>query len=1506
MRIRRRHRHRRRTDDECRAGRDRDGDRRRSGRIRRGRRVRHLRAGGARRLDGDVGRRDRRRRVILHGHGEGGGGVVPGAIGRGHRHRGRPERQHRSDRLRVGQRHRAGRIRPRDRRRERGRRDLVAGRLVRLDRDVHRGQDRSRRVLNRDLEGLGRMVPVRVGRRLRHRGRADREERARQHRRARLRRVGDRHRPDRVVGSRNREEHRRARRRRLDRDVRGDGGEGRRRRVPDGDGEARVRVVPAQVDRVDTEGGRPDREDRPRALRVGDRRRADLAEDLRRVVRHGRAGRARRLGGEIRADPLDVRRRTGALLVRQDHGLARGQVLAAEARLPAPAAAPAAAPLAGVPVARAAVVAEQVVQRGLAVARQPVASVEPVVAVEVPAAVAVEVAVAVEPVLTIEPAVAVDPDRAAAPVAAVEPALAEPDAADEAEVVCVRVGLVDPLVRRGRERLQRLERIGRRRGRVARQPDRERDPPVGDVEGDGRARGRRAGREARVAAARVGCDRLAVALELDDHRRVVVAVGRRGREPDRVRGAVRVALRHERRPVGLDEIDGVLVRPEDVDVDDRNLVREGVPAVVAVPVAVPVVPAVLLAPTLILPAVVVEPTVAVAPLHVAPLVVAGAVHDEALAELRDVVRVGARDHVEDRAFGKRIVEVVAPVRRVRHGGHRDDGRRRPVRPVERERPRGRVEARIGARDDQVVVVVEQRDLHVRVQGRRHRRRDRVGVDDPVGRRALEHGRVAVALDDDEAGLVVVDDLRVDVADLSVVVDRIRALRAQAQHRVQRAFGGRVVDRADEHRLRAHVAGREGQHRGELPGQAVVDRDEHGAGTAGGRLGGRCGGGDVDVHRGGGRRDERDRERVDSLALLVDERGAAGLAHDHLADCLRRDAQRDTAAVIVVLHVRMAPAGAVDRLHVLVEGSADAVDALGHHRQRRVVVSDAVAVMAVDAEEEQPGDTVVARVVLDERLRRQILVGDVQAAAEHRVVVHGEVVVDLDRVVVAVVPAVERIVGRLAELAADDDEAVAVRPADDVDRSVDRVDRNDVVVVIPVVVELLGREGVDDDVARGRIDERRGPDGEQVVAAVALEIERGVIAVDEERVVAGAAEDRRREADAVAEVAERRQRGREGVFRRDVRRDARVRVRLADQEGVVAGAAVERRDRAVVVDGERVVAVAAVDGQPRVDVLVVVDPFDRGIHAGEDVVERAVEERDERRRLRILEAVVLRLADPRDLAHEEDVVAVGAVDRQRVETVVLGARVQNVDHVVLGEAAARVDDVRVGVALAVEGQRVAARDVHRRQLVHDEQILAVACGSVDAARTRQCACALGRRVAAVGARLAAEDGLVEVELVVVAVAVDLGDEAQPGAQRARSDDPGEVHDRALTVAGVGRAGLDAGEVAADAEGAGDPAVVAADGDVGAREDDRVGVGGDVVADPQQHRAERRPDQAVRDRLRRVLEEEDDTARQQVQILAGGRALADGEADGRLAEDAAGRAEERVVGSEGPQQDDVRRA
>ncbi len=253
------------------------------------------------------------------------------------------------------------------------------------------------------------------------------------------------------------------------------------------------------------------------------------------------------------------------------------------------------------------------------------------------------------------------------------------------------------------------------------------------------------------------------------------------------------------------------------------------------------------------------------------------------------------------------------------------------------------------------------------------------------------------------------------------------------------------------------------------------------------------------------------------------------------------------------------------------------------------------------------------------------------APEDRRIRDGEVIVDVEVAVVAPVPAVVVAVARLlAELAADNDEAVAVGAADHVDRGVDVVDRDDVVVaVVPVAVPVVRRrERVDDEAVVGRVELRSRPDREQVVAGVALQPQGRPVRVDEERVVARAAEDRGREADPAAEPAERRVDGRECVLGRDVRSDARVRVGLADQERVVARAAVERRDRAVVVDREGVVAAEAVDGQPRVDVLVVVDALDVLAQTMEDVVDRAVQERDEGRRLRVLEAEVRRLCRSR--------------------------------------------------------------------------------------------------------------------------------------------------------------------------------------------------------------------------------------------------------------------------------------
>ena len=129
----------------------------------------------------------------------------------------------------------------------------------------------------------------------------------------------------------------------------------------------------------------------------------------------------------------------------------------------------------------------------------------------------------------------------------------------------------------------------------------------------------------------------------------------------------------------------------------------------------------------------------------------------------------------------------------------------------------------------------------------------------------------------------------------------------------------------------------------------------------------------------------------------------------------------------------------------------------------------------------------------------------------------------------------------------------------------------------------------DDVARRcRSGEREGAHDEQVVAVVAFEAQRGLVAVDRERVVAAAAlgdqgrvVPRLSQPRVVATVAKSNtsRRGEVGAVGAALRRDA---VDLADLELVVAGAAVEGGGCAVVVDREVVVAAQANDDQPAVD------------------------------------------------------------------------------------------------------------------------------------------------------------------------------------------------------------------------------------------------------------------------------------------------------------------------------------
>ena len=253
------------------------------------------------------------------------------------------------------------------------------------------------------------------------------------------------------------------------------------------------------------------------------------------------------------------------------------------------------------------------------------------------------------------------------------------------------------------------------------------------------------------------------------------------------------------------------------------------------------------------------------------------------------------------------------------------------------------------------------------------------------------------------------------------------------------------------------------------------------------------------------------------------------------------------------------------------------------------------------------------------------------------------------------------------------------------------------------------------------DER--PDDELVVPVLALEPQRRLVAVDAEDVLARPAEHGRRVGDAVAEpgdsldavaveqgsvdrgvdrvdlrlgegladrVEDRRavgdddaddhRRGGELVSGRDPARGrgeqpgdvgARRVEDLPDLEAVVARASVERRDRAVVVDDEAVVAAEAADRQTAVDRLRVVDALDAVVRADAGDVVGVVDQSDEV--VPDEEEVVGMIGEP---GHD-----VGALDHERVDAVVRRSLVDDVDDGVAGVR--EMDGVGVCAAAAEE-------------------------------------------------------------------------------------------------------------------------------------------------------------------------------------------------------------------------------
>ena len=211
-------------------------------------------------------------------------------------------------------------------------------------------------------------------------------------------------------------------------------------------------------------------------------------------------------------------------------------------------------------------------------------------------------------------------------------------------------------------------------------------------------------------------------------------------------------------------------------------------------------------------------------------------------------------------------------------------------------------------------------------------------------------------------------------------------------------------------------------------------------------------------------------------------------------------------------------------------------------------------------------------------------------------------------------------------------------------------------------------------AASRVGEREGAHGEQVVAVVAFEAQHGLVGVDVELVVAVAALAppaascclRDSQPRVVASVAK-------TSFGATLAACVALRaVELADLEGVVALAAVQRRDRAVVVGGEVSLPPRPKTSSRPLIAGVVVDPLDRGVGAAACACASVACSRPTKAGRSAISSAP-RPAMAFSPAQQEDVVGrhtvppvagsmpllrrVEAVDRQHVDAVVGGAGVQ---------------------------------------------------------------------------------------------------------------------------------------------------------------------------------------------------------------------------------------------------------
>ena len=527
------------------------------------------------------------------------------------------------------------------------------------------------------------------------------------------------------------------------------------------------------------------------------------------------------------------------------------------------------------------------------------------------------------------------------------------------------------------------------------------------------------------------------------------------------------------------------------------------------------------------------------------------------------------------------------------------------------------------------------------------------------------------------------------------------------------------------------------------------------------------------------------DAIDVLSPALPHIGQTGagiadhvLVDDHLALGRTCDAQSDALGDETVV-------GRIAGRDPVVNRAAGAVDIARHHVARDVA-GDVDGVVAQTADDPHGhagcGAEHVDRVVAFQRVDLQnldILIRHRQPGTEDALVGHHDVV---------------------GEFGAQDHQLVEAVAA------IDRNGRIDVVFDLVLTRagtdrgfggggEALGQFGLrdllhridPDDIAGDRIGlrQREGTHGEQIVAVVALQPQDGLVRVNGERVVAGAAFGHQRRCRAGAEPAARRRDRTEDALRRQrirqlrklVVRHQRAAKRVAERqryvraavplqavdltnlERIVTGPAIQRGDRRVVVDREIVVTAHPVDAEASVERGVVVHtlhllrPHIRvGARIGclRDAQIGGMHDRDERRVIGIEHRPVRRfLGDPGRAAQQEDVVErtvravvsrvliVGSVNRQVVNAIVQRTGIEHVHDIVANidivaggtMRAGAVDDVGVGAALTVERQGIAGFlpglrllvDDHRLQLVDDEEVLTVARLGDFVVADRRCLC-----------------------------------------------------------------------------------------------------------------------------------------------------------------------------------------